>query len=46
MTISPTLPKTAISRFWLVVILAIAFGYIEAAVVVYLRQIGILLITK
>jgi hypothetical protein len=39
MTISPTLPKTAISRFWLVVILAIAFGYIEAAVVVYLRQI-------
>jgi hypothetical protein len=39
MTISSTLPKTAISRFWLVVILAIAFGYIEAAVVVYLRQI-------
>jgi hypothetical protein len=39
MSILPTLPKTAISRFWLVVILAIAFGYIEAAVVVYLRQI-------
>jgi hypothetical protein len=39
MTISPTLPKTVIIRFWLVVILAIAFGYIEAAVVVYLRQI-------
>ena len=39
MTILPTLSKTAIIRFWLVVILAIAFGYIEAAVVVYLRQI-------
>lgn len=39
MSISPILPKTAMSRFWLVVILAIAFGYIEAAVVVYLRQI-------
>ncbi len=39
MTIPPALPKTTISRFWLVVVLAIAFGYIEAAVVVYLRQI-------
>ncbi|MGA2071501.1 MAG: hypothetical protein ABSG97_09140 [Sedimentisphaerales bacterium] len=39
MTIPPTLKKAAISRFWLVVILAIAFGYVEAAVVVYLRQI-------
>jgi hypothetical protein len=34
-----TKPGTIISRCILVVILAIAFGYIEAAVVVYLRQI-------
>ena len=34
-----TKPGTIISRCVLVVILAIAFGYIEAAVVIYLRQI-------
>ncbi|MBN2019832.1 MAG: hypothetical protein JW749_06365 [Sedimentisphaerales bacterium] len=39
MTTSTTLIKTLITRCILVVILAIAFGYIEAAVVVYLRQI-------
>jgi hypothetical protein len=39
MTISTTPAKTAILRWGLVILLAIAFGYIEAAVVVYLRQI-------
>ncbi len=39
MTAPSKKPKEAICRFALVVILAIAFGYIEAAVVVYLRQI-------
>jgi hypothetical protein len=31
--------KTALKRFWVVVIFGVAFGYIEAAVVVYLRAI-------
>jgi len=39
MTVSITPPKATFIRWCLVVILAIAFGYNEAAVVVYLRQI-------
>jgi len=39
MTDSATYQKAALPRFFLAVILAISFGYIEAAVVVYLRVI-------
>lgn len=39
MTDSAVLPRAAIFRWVIVVILAAAFGYNEAAVVVYLRQI-------
>ncbi len=39
MTVPIKSPRAIILRWGLVVILAIAFGYIEAAVVVYLRQI-------
>lgn len=36
---SPESLKTIIKRFCIIIIFSIAFGYIEAAVVVYLRQI-------